>query len=76
ELSPNFICHHRTYRRVGRERVRTDAYSKNFFMRTCQKMIRDDVIAVCRHCHNGKSKNHIKLHEFVRVPTWARFDSE
>jgi hypothetical protein len=34
----------------------------------------DDVIAVCPHCHDGEGREHAKLHEFVRVPHWARQD--
>jgi len=75
-LSNSFICHHRTYRRVGRERIRITPYNKNCIVRFFQKVLKDDVIAVCRHCHNGESKNHIKLHEFVRVPEWAKIERE
>ena len=62
-LSNNFICHHKTYWRIGRERIN-------------HRFLRDDVIAVCPHCHNGESKNHERLHEFVRVPHWARIEKE
>ena len=76
QLSNNFVAHHRTYSRIGKERMRTTPYSNNIIARVFQKMFRDDVIAVCRHCHNGESKNHIKLHEFVRVPRWARNEKD
>jgi len=60
-LSNNFVCHHRTYWRIGRERI-----NHRF------RFLRDDVIAVCHDCHDGESENHIRLHEFVRVPWWVR----
>ena len=75
-LSNNFIAHHRTYYRIGNERIRIIPYSKKFLVRIFQKLQKDDVVAVCRYCHNGKSNNHKKLHEFVRVPEWARIENE
>jgi len=65
-LTNNFICHHVStgaYCRIGRERFN-------------RRLFRDDVIAVCRWCHNGKSDNHIKLHRKVSVPKWARVNSK
>jgi len=77
ELSNDFICHHRSYKRVGEERIRILPYNNNLFVRAFQKtFLGDDVITVCRYCHNGESKNHIKLHEFVRVPYWARQEKD
>jgi hypothetical protein len=70
-LNSNFVAHHKTYERIGKERVRI-SYSKKFLIRILQKIQSDDVIAVCPHCHDGKSKNHQKLHEFVRVPNYAK----
>ena len=58
-LFNDFIAHHRTYWRIGHERIN-------------HKFWRDDVIAVCPHCHNGDGKEHVKLHQDVRVPAWAR----
>jgi len=61
-LTNNFICHHVStgaYRRLGRERM-----NKRFF--------KDDVIAVCRWCHDGESKNHKKLHEYIIIPRFVR----
>jgi 5-methylcytosine-specific restriction endonuclease McrA len=60
-LSKNFVCHHRTYRRAGRERIN-------------HKFWRDDIIAVCPPCHDGKGKAHDRLHEFIRVPHWAQIE--
>jgi len=72
-LSKNFVCHHKSYKRIGNERFRTLPYSDKFIVRAFQKIFHpDDVIAVCNHCHNGTSKNHEKLHEFVKVPTYAQ----
>jgi len=59
DLEFDFVAHHRTYRRIGKERMG----SKHWFLR-------DDVVAVCTKCHDGK--RHDDLHEFVRVPKWAR----
>ena len=60
-LKGDFVVHHKTYRRVGRERIN-------------HKFFRDDVVAVCPRCHDGESKQHAELHEFVRVPWWARIE--
>jgi hypothetical protein len=54
---------------VGRERIRVD-FSKNLALRVLQKLRRDDVVAVCKNCHDGAG--HERLHEFVFVPKWAR----
>jgi hypothetical protein len=60
ELSNGFIAHHDStgaYRRVGRERIG-------------HWLLPDDVIAVCRVCHDVKFN--ALLHWGVKVPIWAR----
>lgn len=74
-LDLGFVAHHRNYEVLGRERVRLE-YSKNYIKRAFQKLLKDDVIAVCNHCHNGTGENHLILHEGVRVPSWARIEPE
>ena len=56
QMSENFVCHHKTYARIGRERIN----------HKLELLFQDDVIAVCPECHNDK------LHVFVRVPYWAQ----
>jgi len=63
ELSGAFVAHHDStgaYRRIGRERI-----GHWFFP--------DDVIAVCKNCHNNRY--HALLHWNIKVPEWAEINS-
>ena len=73
-LTNNFVCHHVStgaYRRIGRERL-SKKMPRIFSMILGRIYWRDDVVAVCIRCHDGKSEQHVRLHEGIRVPYWAR----
>ena len=60
QISNSFVGHHDStgaYRRVGRERI------GHWFWP-------DDVIAVCKHCHDVKYRG--LLHLGIKVPDWAK----
>jgi hypothetical protein len=76
-LPNNFIAHHVSsgaYRRIGRERFNQPLpkWAKGFFRMfgIKKEFYKDDVIAVCRNCHDGPKGD--RLHENINVPYWAR----
>ena len=80
-LTDNFVCHHVSegaYLRIGKERMNKPLpnWKKKVlrFFGSKKEFYDDDVIAVCKRCHNGDSENHRKLHQFIDVPQWARFE--
>ena len=73
-LANNFVGHHvndDAYERIGKERINQEKIFNLFGLKI--EYNKDDIIAVCHHCHNGTSENHKKLHEHIEVPKWAKF---